>query len=195
MTFSRALKILGSGLLVIVLAVALSGCGSDDDSESSGGTTTTKSGTATSLDGWAQGFCTSVAAWERSIEKTRTKLSNSQADFASASEAITSANELLIESLQGLGTPPAPATTQAKDVIDELSADLEDGAGEIDQALTGNFTTQSEINSASSRARTSLSQMNSDISTAVTKLKALPDEEGWKQAFQDVAACQAVANS
>ena len=121
-------------------------------------------------------------------------MSNSQADFASASEAITSANEILIESLQGLGTPPAPATTQAKDVIDELSGDLEDGAGEIDQALTGNFTTQSEINSASSRARTSLSQMNSDISTAVTKLKALPDEEGWKQAFTEVPACQAVAN-
>ena len=187
-------RLFGGGLVLVALvAVALSGCGSNDESGSNNGTTT--SGKSSSLDGWAQGFCTSVAAWEGSIKKTSTKLSNSQADFASASEAITSANEILIESLQGLGTPPAPATTQAKDVIDELSADLEDGAGEIDQALTGNFATQSEINSASSRARTSLSQMNRDISTAVTKLKALPDEEGWKQAFQDVAACQAVANS
>lgn len=184
---------LGSGLVIVALvAVALSGCGSDDESGSNDGTTT--SGASSALDGWAQGFCTSVAAWEGSIKATSAKLATSKANFASASEAITSANEVLSDSLQGLGTPPAPATTQAKDVIDGLSADLEDGAGEIDQALTGNFTTQSEINSASSRARTSLSQMDSDISTAVTKLKALPDEEGWKQAFQDVAACQAVAN-
>jgi hypothetical protein len=184
---------LGSGLVVVALvAVALSGCGSDDESGSNNGTTT--SGASSALDGWAQGFCTTVAAWERSVKKTSTKLSNSQADFASASEAITSANGVLIDSLKGLGTPPAPATTQAKDVIDELSADLEDGAGEIDQALTGNFTTQSELNSAASRARTSLSQMNSDVSTAVTKLKALPDEEGWKQAFTAVPACHAVAS-
>jgi hypothetical protein len=36
--------------------------------------------------------------------------------------------------------------------------------------------------------------MQTDISTAVTKLQALPGEEGWKQAFRDVGACQAVVN-
>jgi hypothetical protein len=189
-TLSRALKILGSGLLVIALAVALSGCGSDDDSESSGATT---SGTATSLDGWAQGLCTAVASWQASVQATSAKLANSQADFASASEAITSANEALTGSLEGLGTPPAPASSQAKDAIDELSANLEEGAGEIEQALTGNFTTQSEIAQASSQAKASLSTMQGDISKTVAELKALPDEEGWKQSFQ-TGACQAVAN-
>ena len=193
MTLSRPLKILGCGLLVIVLAVALSGCGSDDDSESSGGTTTTASGTATSLDGWAQGLCTSIASWQASVQATSAKLASSQADFASASEAITSANEALTGSLEGLGAPPAPASTQAKDAIDELSADLEEGAGEIEQALTGNFTTQSEIAQASSDAKASLSTMKGDISKTVAELKALPDEEGWKQSFQ-TGACQAVAN-
>jgi hypothetical protein len=198
MRFSRGLKILGSGLLVVVLAAAAAGCGgSDDDSEASGGTpgtTATTSGTSSPLDGWAQGFCTTVASWQGSIKTTAAKLSNSQADFASASEAITSANEILISSLKGLGTPPAPATTQAKNTIDKLSGDLEDGAAAVNTELTGNFTTQSQINQASARARASLTEMKGDISTAVTELKALSDTEGWKEAFQNTASCQAVAN-
>ena len=197
MSLSRPLRILGIGLLVIVVAVALTGCGSDDDSDSSKGTTTpgtTTSGTASPLDGWAQGFCTTVAAWQGTVKKTAAQLSKSQADFASASEAITSANDILIDSLKGLGTPPAPASTQAKNTIDELSGDLEDGAAAVNTALTGNFTTQSEISQASSSARASLLTMKRQISTTVTKLRALPDAEGWKQAFQDVAACHAVAN-
>ncbi len=35
--------------------------------------------------------------------------------------------------------------------------------------------------------------MQSDISNTVTELKALPDEEGWKEAFEQVPTCQAVA--
>jgi len=196
-SLSRPLRILGIGLLVIVVAAALTGCGSDDDSESSKGTTTsgtTTSGTSSPLDGWAQGFCTSVAAWQGTVKKTAAQLSKSQADFASASEAITSANDILIDSLKGLGTPPAPASTQAKNAIDELSGDLEDGAAAVNTALTGNFSTQSEISQASSSARASLLTMKRQISTTVTKLRALPDAEGWKQAFQDVAACHALAN-
>jgi hypothetical protein len=201
-SLSRALRILGIGLLVVVVAAALTGCGSDDDSESSKGTTTsatttsgtTTSGTSSPLDGWAQGFCTTVASWQGTVKTTQAKLSKSQADFASASEAITSANEILIDSLKGLGTPPAPASTQAKNAIDELSGDLEDGAAAVNTALTGNFSTQSEIAQASGQAKASLLTMKRDISTTVTKLRALPDAEGWKQAFQDVAACHAVAN-
>lgn len=198
-TLSRAVRTFGSGLLVIVLAAALSGCGGDDDSGSdgsggSGGTTTTTRSASSPLDGYAQGLCTTVATWQGTIKSTSAKLSNSQADFASASQAITQANSILIDSLKGLGAPPAPATTQAKDVIDELSANLEDGAAAVNTELTGNFTTQSQINQASARARASLTEMKGDISTAVTKLKALPNEEGWKQAFQGVPACQAVTS-
>jgi hypothetical protein len=190
-TRSRALRTFGSGLLIVVLVAALSGCGSDDESGSNNGTTT--SADASALDGWARGLCTSVAAWQGSVKATSAKMANSKADFASASEAITSANDALVAGLKGLGAPPAPATTEAKNVIDELAADLEDEAGEIEQALFG-VSTQSEIVKASSRVRASISKMDSDISATVTKLKALPDEEGWKQAFEDVPACQAVAS-
>src|SRR5205809_3217854 len=191
----RAFRAFGSGLVIILLSAALSGCGSSDDSGSSAGTTnvgTTTSGDATSLDGWATGLCQAVASWKGSVESTSAKMANSQADFESASETITSANQALVGSLEGLGAPPAPATSQAKDVIDELSANLEEESGEVEQALSG-VSTQSEIVKASTQVRASISKMNGYISKTVAELKALPDEEGWKQSFQQVAACQTVA--
>ncbi len=184
--------------MIILLSAALSGCGSDDDSGSSASTTTstvttTVSGNATGLDNWAAGLCQAVASWEQTIKTTSAKLDNSQADFASASEAITSANQALVASLEGLGTPPAPATTDAKDVIDELSTNLKNESGEIEQTLNGTFHTQTEIATASAKVRSSITKMNADISKTVTDLKALPEQEGWKKSFQQTPACQIVA--
>lgn len=119
-------------------------------------------------------------------------MANSKADFAQAEQAITSANDALVGNLEGLGNPPAPASTEAADAIDELEADLEDKAGEIEQAVSG-VSTQSEIVKASARVGNSISGMQSDISNTVTELKALPDEEGWKEAFEQVPTCQEVA--
>jgi hypothetical protein len=178
---------LGTGMVVVALVTALSGCGSNDDS-------TTTTGASSSLDGWARGLCTTVVAWQGSIESTSAKMANSQADFAEAEQAVTAANNALVENLKGLGTPPAPASTEAGDAIDQLEADLEEKAGEIEQAVFG-VSTQSEIVKASARVRTLISQMNSDISMTVTELKSLPDDEGWKEAFEQVPACQAVATS
>jgi hypothetical protein len=193
MTNSRAIRILCGGLVAVLLVAASLGCGSDDESGGSKEATTT-SGDVSALDGWARGLCTTVAAWQSSIKATSAKMAGSQGDFAEAQEAITSANDVLISSLKGLGTPPAPATTAAKNVIDELLGELEQTAADIDQAITGNFTTQAEIAKASSRASSLLLEMKTEISKAVTKLRALPDEEGWKEAFTSVPACQAVAN-
>ena len=196
-TIASAFRAFGKGLVVILLSTALSGCGSD--SGSSAGTTassagTTTSGRASSLDARALGLCQAVASWDGSVKATSAKMANSQADFASASQAITSADQALVGSLQGLGAPPAPATTQAKDVIDKLSANLEQGSGDISKALNGVVRTQSEITKASTQVRSSISKMNGDISKTVNELKALPDQEGWKKAFQQAAACQTVAN-
>jgi hypothetical protein len=196
-TIASAFRAFGHGLVVILASAALAGCGSDSGS-TAGGTTsnvgTTTSGRATSLDAWALGLCQAVASWDGSVKATSGKMANSQADFASASQAITSANQALVGSLQGLGTPPAPATTQAKDVIDMLSANLQQESGDISKALNGVVRTQSEIAKASTQVRSSISKMNGDISRTVNKLKALPDQEGWKEAFRQASACQTVAN-
>jgi septal ring factor EnvC (AmiA/AmiB activator) len=196
-TSASAVSAFGCGLAVILLSAALSGCGSD--SGSSAGTTTPTVGTttiahATSLDAWALGLCQEVAAWQKSVKATSAKLANSQADFESASQAITSADQDLVGSLTGLGTPPAPATTRAKDVIDKLSTNLQQESAEVMQALNQVVRTQSEVAKASTQARSSISKMNGDISMTVNELKALPNQQGWKKAFREAPACRTVAN-
>lgn len=179
-------------LAVALVAAALSGCGSDDESNGSADSSTT-TGESSPLDGWARGLCTTVAAWQASIEATA-KMANSQADFAQSSEAVTQANDVLVGGLEGLGAPPDPATSEAADALDKLAANLEESAAEIQQALSG-VSTQSDIVQSTARVRTEIAQMNSDISSTVTELRSLPDEQGWKEAFQGVPACQAVAGA
>jgi hypothetical protein len=200
MTIARTFRIFGCGVVTLAL-VAASGCGgSDGGSDSSAGATTssvttTATGTATPLDGWASGLCQAVASWESTVKTTSAKIDNSQADFNSASQAISSANQALTGSLGGLGAPPAPTSTEAKDAIDELSTTLQDESGAIEQALNGNFSTQSQIATASAKVRASISKMNASISKTVADLKALPDKEGWKKSFQEVPACKIVAKT
>ena len=201
MTIAPTLRIFGCGVVTLALVTAFSGCGgSDGGSGSSAGATTssvttTATGSATPLDGWASGFCQAIASWQSTVKTTGAKLSASQADFNSASQAISSANQALTGSLGGLGTPPAPASTDATNAIDELSTNLQNESAAIEQALNGNFSTQSEIATASAKVRASISKMNGSISKTVADLKALPDKEGWKKSFQQVPACKIVANT
>jgi hypothetical protein len=173
---------LGTGLVVVAfVAAALSGCGSDDESSSS-------ASDKSPLQGWAQGLCTSVAEWQASIKSTSAKAASSVDDFAESEAAVISADNAFVASLEGLGTPPDPASTVAKDAIDELSTTLGDDAGGIMSAVS-QVSTTAEIKTATAQVKALLSDMNSDISKTVTELKALPDTEGWKAAFEQVPAC------
>ena len=201
MTIAPTRRIFGCGVVTLALVAAFSGCGGSGggSGSSAGGTTsgvtTTATGSATALDGWATGLCQAIASWQSTVKTTSAKIDNSQADFNTASQAISSANQALTGSLGGLGTPPAPASTDATNAIDELSTNLQNESAAIKQALNGNFSTQSQIATASAKVRASISKMNGSISKTVADLKALPDKEGWKKSFQQVPACKIVANS
>ena len=196
MTVARTLRIFGCGVVAIALVAASSGCGgSGNDSGSSAGTTTTSASgvAATPLDGWASGFCQAIASWQSTVKKTKTQIDNSQADFNSASQAIYSGSQALLGSLNGLGTPPAPASTQAQNTIDQLSTDLKQQSGQIQATLATKVSTTSQVKQASAQVRASIAKMDTSISNAVSDLKALPDSEGWKKSFQEVPACKIVA--
>jgi hypothetical protein len=198
-TTARTFRIFGFGLVAIALVAAASGCGgSSDNSGSSAGTTTlststSSGGTASALDGWASGLCQAVASWQSTVKTTSAKIDQSQADYDSASQAINSASTALLGSLNGLGAPPAPASTEAQDTINQLSSNLQKESGEIQKAIAVRVSSQSQIDQVSTQVRASIAKMNASISKAVSDLKALPDEEGWKKSFQSVPACKIVA--
>ena len=184
------------GIVVAMAALALAACGGSSGGEASPQSTTTgtaTSGDESSLEGWAQGLCTSVAEWQATTKSTGAKMANSQDDFAQGEQAVTSADDFLVSGLKGLGTPPAPASTEAKNAIATLLTKLENQAGDIAQVLFEEPRTQNEIVTDSARAKALISKMNSDISKTVTELKSLPDTEGWKAAFAQVPSCQSVA--
>lgn len=171
-------------LVVAFVGALVSGCGSNDKPATSGD--------ESSLEGWAQGLCTSVAEWQASTKSTAAKMADSKDDFAQGEQAVTSADDFLVSGLKGLGTPPAPASTEAKNAIARLLTKLENEAGDIEQALLDEPRTQSEIVTATDRVKALISEMNGDISKTVNELKSLPDTEGWKAAFE-VPSCQGVA--
>ena len=187
-------------LVVAFFAALLSGCGSNEETATSGEESsqegsTEKTGTSrleSPLEGWARGLCTSVAEWQATMKSTSEKMANSKDDFAQGEQAVTSADEILVSSLKGLGTPPTPASTEAKNAIAGLVTKLEDGGGDVEEALLDEPRTQSEVVTASARVKALTSEMDSDIAKTVTELKSLPDTEGWKAAF-DVPYCRAAA--
>jgi len=201
MIATRALRIFGLGLVALALVAAASGCGgSNDNSGASAGTTTLStstgsSGTASPLDGWATGLCQAVASWQSTVKTTSAKIDQSQADYDTASQAIGSASQALLGSLNGLGAPPAPASAQAQDTINQLSSNLEKESGQIQKTLAAHISTQSQIDQAAAQVRASIAKMNASISKTVSDLKALPDQEGWKKSFQSVPACKLVASA
>jgi hypothetical protein len=183
------------GIVVAIAALTLAACGGSSGDEAAPQSTTTgaaTSGDESSLEGWAQGLCSSVAEWQATTKSTGAKMANSKDDFAEGEQAVTSADDFLVSGLKGLGTAPAPASTDANDAIARLLTKLENESGEIEKALSGEPRTQSELVTASARVKALISEMNSDISKTVTELKSLPDTEGWKAAF-DVPSCQGVA--
>ena len=119
-------------------------------------------------------------------------MANSKDDFAQAGQAVTSAEQILVSSLKGLGTPPAPASTEAKSAIAGLLTKLDNQGGDIEQALLEEPRTQSQVVTETAQVKASISKMNNDISKTVAELKSLPDTEGWKAAFA-VPSCQGVA--
>jgi hypothetical protein len=106
---------------------------------------------------------------------------------------VTSADDFLVSGLKGLGTPPAPASTEAKNAIAGLVTKLDNEGGDIEQALIEEPRTQSEIVTDTAQVKALISKMNNDISKTVTELKSLPDTEGWKAAFEQVPSCNGVA--
>jgi hypothetical protein len=87
------------GIVVAMAALALAACGGSSGGEASPQSTTTgtaASGDESSLEGWAQGLCTSVAEWQATTKSTGAKMANSKDDFAQAEQAVTSAEQILV---------------------------------------------------------------------------------------------------
>jgi flagellar hook-basal body complex protein FliE len=182
----RGRRLVIPGVVCAVLAVALTGCGSNGASSASPEAT------------WADGLCTALTTWKTSLKSAGTTLKNadqpSKGNLDQAAADVASANAELNSALRTLGGPPQTAAPEARAAVQELSTQLENAAREIGTAAQGVSSGQ-DIVHAASVASAALQALPAEISSTVTKLESLHATDKWKQAFSDSSACRSLRNS
>ena len=184
------------GIVVAMAALALAACGGSSGGEAAPQSTTTgaaTSGDESSLEGWAQGLCTSVGEWQATTKSTGAKMANSKDDFAQGAQAVTSAEDSSSPVSKGSALPRLRPRRTRRTQSPRSRPSWKIPGGDIQQALLEVPRTQSEVVTDTARVKALIATMNSDISKTVTKLKSLPDTEGWKAAFA-AASCRSAAS-
>jgi methyl-accepting chemotaxis protein len=171
---------------VLVVLLALSGCGSSEENE------------VEPHAAWADGMCVALAKWEASIKSAGSTLKDaetlSKAKVQEAAGTVADANAELASGLKALGKPPAPAADEAKAAVRELSAQLDGTATQI-RAAAHKVSTAKDAVQAVSVVSAALLEMSSDITSTLTTLESLNGADEWKQAFADSEACKSLGSS
>jgi hypothetical protein len=184
---------LAAAALVAVL-VGAAGCGSSSSSKS---TTTTQSDAAARTE-WANSLCGALVTWRSAVKSVGTQLKSGQirskTALTNAADQLESATKTLVDSLEGLGTPPTPAAEKAKGDVDQLTQQLSSGADELKTETSDVSGAQGVLNAVSSASAT-VSTMAKDVSATLTQLKSIDAQGAWQQAFSQASSCKTLSGS
>ncbi len=175
-------RLLPVGLLLAVVALA-AGCGSDSSDPD----------TATE---WADGVCTAFTTWAESITAAADPLTSgdiSKDSLRSAADDLESATATLESDLKGLGKPDTEAGQEAKDAVDQLSSDLKTGAESI-RSTAADVSSIGDIVGATTKVATTLSTMQSQVTSTFTTLEQLDAKGELRDAFEQASACQQLSS-
>lgn len=121
--------------------INLPGTGTTDPSQNSSSVTATAD-TAAANEQWASGLCTNVLAWKNEIERDATSL---DLGFGASSRLhdATTATTRMLDQLRQLGLPPGAESGGARAETDQLRADIQSRADDLESATasveSGNF--------------------------------------------------------
>lgn len=113
--------------LLAILAGALlaAGCGGDDE-ETSGASE------------WASSVCSATTTWTQSVSAAAASLQGgnlSENSLESAVDDVMDATKAFADELQDVGRPDTEDGQQAKDSLDQLGKDVEDGVQQLEDAV------------------------------------------------------------
>lgn len=177
-------SMLGRSPLAVVVAVAallVAGCGGSDD----GG-----SGTSPTTE-WADGLCSAITTWTSSISSIGDTLTGgnlSKDSLTSAVDEAKTATETFSSDLDDLGTPDTDAGGQAKDAVDKLSTELEDGVATIEGAIDG-VSGVSDIVTAVSTVSSTLVTMGNEVGATISGLEDIDAKGELESAFEQAESC------
>jgi ABC-type transporter Mla subunit MlaD len=170
----------GRWLVIGLLAVSLAaGCGGDDGG---GGSSTTE---------WADGVCSAITTWSESITSTADSLRGgnlTEDELRNAVDDFESATSDFVDDLTGLEAPDTESGEQAKESLDELSANVEQNVSTMKSAVDDASGTSGVLEAISTVSAT-LSTMGKQLSAMFTELEQLDPGGELERAFSDADSC------
>jgi hypothetical protein len=173
-----SLRVIAVVLGVVFLAA---GCGSSSDSSSATSPPET----------WANGLCTSLSTWQKSLTAIVNDVKGGNVTKDSLTSAVDdakAATDTLASDVKDLGAPDTASGQQAKDEVDQLSTSLKDGVATIEDSVK-NASGVSGIVQAVSTVGSTVVSMGNDVKSTLTSLQQLDSKGELKTAFQNADAC------
>jgi hypothetical protein len=156
-------------------ALLAAGCGGSDESA------TTK---------WFDNVCSAVTTWQDSIASAGQSLKTnpSKAGLESAFTDAKDATSTLSDDLKSAGTPDTESGQQAKDELDTLGTQLDDGVTKMQDSV-GGVTTVNQALTAVSAVSGTLATMSTQIKSTVDDLRTLDAKGELQTAFNEADSC------
>ena len=170
-------------LLLPVLAAALlaAGCGGSDD-ETSGASD------------WANSVCSAVATWKTSVSSAATSIQGgnlSENSLKSAVDDVSDATKTLSDDLKDAGRPETADGQKAKDVVDQLAGQIEDGVQTISDAVD-DVSGAAGLLAVISTITGTLATMGDQVGAAVDQLEQLDPAGELNDAFNNADECSSL---
>jgi hypothetical protein len=151
------------------------GCGGSDESA------TTK---------WFDNVCSAVTTWQDSITEAGQSLKDnpSKEGLESSFTDAKDATNTLSDDLKSAGKPDTEAGDQAKQALDTLGTQLDDGVTKMQDSVDG-VSTVNEALTAVSAVSGTLATMGTQIQSTVDDLRTLDTKGELQTAFNEADSC------
>jgi membrane protein implicated in regulation of membrane protease activity len=175
---SRRPGAVGSGGLMVLLVLALAGCGGDDSSASAD---------------YADGVCMSLSTWVTEVQETVQSmtdagLATSREDLQASWDETKDATETLVNDLEQLGPPETEDGERVKSELDALGAELTQQVDAIEQALDSG----GGVTAVAAEVSTAISAAANAVETTYQDLRGLDPAGELREAFEDSDDCDAL---
>jgi hypothetical protein len=175
---------------VAALVLSTAACGGGG-----GGETTTTAGGLSPLE-WANGVCSSVTTWRKSLENAETAVTSqpSRSQLQRSAQQVEDATRTLATSLKQLGPPETAQGEAARKNLDTLATNLQNGMNKLEQTLNSSSSGVAGTLAQVSAITATLSSMAQDLELAGGNLKNLAPGDELEQAFHQASACRSLVH-
>jgi hypothetical protein len=150
-------------------------------------------GGGTSPQKWANGVCSAVDDWIKSVESTLEGLRDAGSLDNAAQQAVNgldTATTQLTNSIEQLGRPSTSDGKKAQDAIEKLSNDLSADVDDVKNELSNPPTDPAGIASLFAQIGIDAERAINQVKSTATTLKGLSSKGRLKKAFQSSSECK-----